>query len=67
MRRFLTKRWEQVATLIAQGRSSKEIALELELSIKTVQKHRTMLMRRIGAKNAVQVTLWALKNKLVEL
>ncbi len=45
---LLTPRQREVLQLVAEGRSSKEIADELELSVKTVETHRAQLMRRLG-------------------
>lgn len=45
---LLTPRQRQVLQLIAEGRSSKEVADELGLSVKTVESHRAQLMRRLG-------------------
>jgi DNA-binding NarL/FixJ family response regulator len=54
-----TRRETQVATHIAEGRSNKEIARLLDVSIKTVEKHRDKLYKKFGFKNSADVTRWA--------
>lgn len=51
----LTKREKEVVTLIAQGMLNKQIALELNISISTVEFHRSRLMKKLGAKNLAQL------------
>jgi DNA-binding NarL/FixJ family response regulator len=54
-----TSREAQVATHIAEGRSNKEAAILLGISIKTVEKHRDKLYKKFGFKNSADVTRWA--------
>jgi DNA-binding CsgD family transcriptional regulator len=51
----LTRRERQVLDQIAAGRSSKEIAAALGISPKTVEFHRSNLLRKFDAKSAVQL------------
>ena len=51
--RSITPRQRQVLHRVAQGRSSKEIALELGISPRTVDTHRADLMERLGARDAI--------------
>lgn len=51
--RSITPRQRQVLQRVAQGRSSKEIALELGISPRTVDTHRADLMERLGARDAI--------------
>ena len=53
--------------LIAAGRRTREIAAALSLSHKTVEKHRTNLMRKLGVKSAPAVAAYAIANGFVEL
>jgi len=62
----LTSRQLQILTMIANRLGTKEIAFELDLSEKTVAAHRTQMMDRIGARNMVDLTLFAVKNGLVK-
>ncbi len=52
---FITQREENVLSLIIKGMTSKEIADELCLSIKTIEAHRSNLFARFGAKNVVEL------------
>jgi DNA-binding NarL/FixJ family response regulator len=61
----LTERECQVLARIAAGRSNKAIARELALSTKTVEKHRSNLMRKLGLHNAAAVTRFALAHDIV--
>jgi DNA-binding NarL/FixJ family response regulator len=53
--------------LVAEGHSSSGIAEHLQLSIKTVEKHRSSLMSKLGAHNAAELIRVALKHRLVFL
>lgn len=58
----ITPRETEVLTLIASAYSTKEIANLLNLSVKTVEKHRSNLMRKLGLRSAAAVTLYAVRN-----
>ncbi|MEW6030155.1 MAG: response regulator transcription factor [Chloroflexota bacterium] len=62
--RRLTKREEQVLKLIVDGKSNKEIALELGISPKTVSVHRTNVMTKFNAQNTVELIRHAAGNNL---
>jgi DNA-binding NarL/FixJ family response regulator len=53
--------------MIATGKSSKEIAAEMGISLKTVESHRTHLNRKLHCNSAVELTRYALRNGLVDL
>jgi two-component system, NarL family, nitrate/nitrite response regulator NarL len=55
----LSHREEQVAQLVAQALSNKEIARRLEISEKTVKNYMTNLMEKLGARNRVEVAMFA--------
>jgi len=61
----LTRREREVIKLIAEGKRTKEIADYLSLSPKTIEKHRTNLMRKLDLHNVSEVTVYALKNGFV--
>ncbi len=61
----LTERELDVLRLVAAGLLNKEIADRLGVSIKTVDNHRTNLMRKLNVHDAVGVTLYAIKAGLV--
>jgi len=54
----LTSRQTEVLALVAHGRSSAEIAVELGLSVRTVEAHRSRLMRRAGVSNGAALMAW---------
>jgi len=62
----LSTREREVLRLIAQGMSAKEIAGVLGISTKTVEAHRTSLMRKLGARKATELVRYALRKGLVE-
>ncbi|MGH3504658.1 MAG: response regulator transcription factor, partial [Nocardioidaceae bacterium] len=56
---------EEVAVIVAQGRTNSEIAGELHISLSTVKSHLASLMNKIGARNRVQIVIWAYETKRV--
>ena len=62
----LTPRERQIVQLVAQGKTSKEIAALLVRSIKTVEAHRLNIMNKLGLQSASQLILYAIRNKIVE-
>jgi DNA-binding NarL/FixJ family response regulator len=60
----ITGREREVLTRIALGESNKVIARALELSVKTVEKHRSNLMRKLQLHNAAAITMFAVRNGL---
>ena len=63
----LSDRERLVMTRIAQGRRTREIATELSLSTKTIEKYRSNLMRKLGLKTAAAVAAFAISKGYVEL
>jgi DNA-binding NarL/FixJ family response regulator len=61
----LTHREREVLKLVAEGKSNKFIAEFLNLSIKTVEKHRTSLMSKLDVHNASDLTAYAMDKGLV--
>jgi len=61
----ITEREREVLTRVALGESNKRVALALRLSIKTVEKHRANLMRKLELHNTASVTLFAVRNGLL--
>ncbi len=62
----LSDREYQVMHKIAVGKSVKEIAEELDLSVKTVSTYRTRILVKMNMKNNAEIVLYAVQNKLVE-
>jgi DNA-binding NarL/FixJ family response regulator len=61
----LTAREKQVLQLIAQGKSNKEIATLLELSVNTVSVHRANLMEKMNIHRTAELVLFAIRKGLV--
>jgi len=55
----LTAREEEVLVTVARGRTNDEIASELFITTSTVKAHLASLMRKLGARNRVEVAMWA--------
>lgn len=55
----LTDREEQVLARVAVGRSNSEIASELYITLSTVKTHIASLMSKLGARNRVEIAIWA--------
>ena len=55
----LTEREEEVLLTAARGRTNAEIAAELHISLSTVKTHLASLMTKLGARNRVEVAMWA--------
>ena len=55
----LTAREEEVLVTVARGRTNDEIASELFITTSTVKAHVASLMRKLGARNRVEVAMWA--------
>ena len=62
---ILTRREREVIKLIAEGNKTKEIAAYLSLSPKTVEKHRTNLMRKLDLHSVSAVTVYAIQNGFI--
>lgn len=63
---FLTDREREVLQLVAESHSTKEIAAKLGISIKTVDNHRTNMMRKLNLHDVASLTRYALEIGLIE-
>jgi DNA-binding NarL/FixJ family response regulator len=63
---ILTAREEEVLKLVAEGNSSKEIAELLTISIKTVERHRSNMLQKLGLRDRLDLTRYAIRAGLVE-
>jgi DNA-binding NarL/FixJ family response regulator len=61
----VTGREREILSMIASGQSNKRIAIVLNRSVKTVEKHRANLMRKLGLHNVADVTRFALQSGLL--
>jgi len=64
---LLTDREREVLRLLADGFSSKDLALRLELSVKTVDAHKYNLMRKLDIHNRADLVKYAIRKKLVHV
>jgi len=62
----LTPREQEVVKLIAEGRSAKEIAATLVISPKTVDRHRANILHKLGMRDRLDLTRFAIRTGLVE-
>ena len=62
----LTPRKREILRMIAEGKTTKQIALNLEISGKTVESHRAQLMKQLGVQDIAGLVRHALKSGLVE-
>ena len=62
----LTEREEQVLAAVARGRTNSEIAQELYITLSTVKTHITSLMAKLGARNRVEIAIWAYETHRVK-
>jgi DNA-binding NarL/FixJ family response regulator len=63
----LTGREREILKLIAEGNKNKDIARDLFISLKTVEKHRSNLMQKLGIHNAQALTALAIEKGLISL
>ncbi len=66
-RSVLTPREREVIQLLAEGKTTKEVANTLNLSVKTAETHRTNLMRKLDLHSVVDLTLYAVRNGIVHV
>jgi DNA-binding NarL/FixJ family response regulator len=65
--RILTPREREVIQLVAEGKTTKEIATTLSLCVKTAETHRTNLMRKLDLHSIADLTLYAVRNGIVQI
>ena len=63
----LTTREKEVLKLLAEGNSVKEIACDLNLSVKTVEAHKFNLMRKLDIHNKAQLVQYAIQKKIIKI
>ncbi|MCX5409901.1 response regulator transcription factor [Streptomyces sp. NBC_00335] len=64
--RAITEREEEILKLVAEGHSSKEIGDLLVISPKTVERHRANLLQKLGLRDRVELTRYAIRVGLIE-
>jgi DNA-binding NarL/FixJ family response regulator len=63
----LTAREREVTQLLAEGKSSKEVASVLNLSTKTVETHRSNIMRKLSLYSIRDLVVYAIKNNIIQI
>ena len=63
----LTPREREIVQLLAEGKSTKEVALTLGLSVKTAETHRSNVMRKLNLHSVSELVLYAVRNNLVQV
>jgi two-component system, NarL family, response regulator NreC len=63
----LTSREREVLKMLAEGQSVKEIATDLNLSVKTIEAHKFNLMRKLDIHNKAQLVHYAIQKKIIKL
>ena len=64
--RAITEREEEILKLVAEGHTSKEIADLLVISVKTVERHRANLLQKLGLRDRLELTRYAIRAGLIE-
>jgi DNA-binding NarL/FixJ family response regulator len=62
----LTPREEEILKLVAEGHSSKAIADTLVISVKTVERHRANMLQKLGMRDRLELTRYAIRAGLIE-
>ena len=62
----LTARQREIVQLLAEGKSSKEVATALDISVKTAETHRANIMRRIDCHSITELVRYAVRNHIIQ-
>jgi two-component system response regulator NreC len=62
---LLTDREKEVLHLLAEGRSNKEVATQLDLGVSTVETHRANLMQKLNLHNTAEIVLYAVRKGII--
>jgi DNA-binding NarL/FixJ family response regulator len=63
----LSRREREVTQLLAEGKSTKDVAIALGLSVKTAETHRSNIMRKLNLHSVSQLVLYAVRNNIVQI
>jgi DNA-binding NarL/FixJ family response regulator len=66
MRKFLSAREREIVQLLAEGKSTKEVAVALGISVKTAETHRANVMRKLEIHSVSELVRYAVKNHIIE-
>jgi DNA-binding NarL/FixJ family response regulator len=67
VRNRLTSREREIVQLLAEGKTSKEVAVALGISVKTAETHRSNIMRKLEMHSVSEIVRYAVKNKIIEV
>ncbi len=67
VRSVLTPREREVVQLLAEGKSTKEVAVALDCSVKTAETHRSNIMRKLDIHSVSELVLYAVRNEIVHV
>jgi DNA-binding NarL/FixJ family response regulator len=62
---LLTDREKEILQLLAEGRANKDVANLLNLSVTTVETHRTNMMQKLGLHSAAEIVLYAVRKRII--
>jgi DNA-binding NarL/FixJ family response regulator len=66
IRSRLTSREREIVQLLAEGKSSKEVAVSLGISVKTAETHRANIMRKLELHSVSELVRYAVRNQIIE-
>jgi DNA-binding NarL/FixJ family response regulator len=66
IRERLTAREREIVQLLAEGKSSKEVAVALNISVKTAETHRANIMRKLELHSVSEIVRYAVRNQMIE-
>jgi two-component system, NarL family, response regulator NreC len=64
---LLTDREKQVLQLLAEGKTNKEVAVDLSLGVSTIETHRMNLMKKLALRNTAELVLYAVRKKVLRV
>ena len=67
LRERLTSREREIVQLLAEGKSSKEVASSLNISVKTAETHRANIMRKLQLHTVTELVRYAVRNQIIEV
>lgn len=63
----ISKREEEILTLVCNGLTNKEISDQLFISVRTVDSHKSHIMEKLGLKNTIELIKFSIKNGFIEI
>jgi DNA-binding NarL/FixJ family response regulator len=64
--RILTEREREIVKLLSEAKSNREVASDLRISVKTVEAHRSSIMRKLGLKSVTDLVRYAIRNRFIQ-